>query len=352
MNKNDTKIFLLSEGIDCNFANMKKSFSAIGIVIVAVLFLVGCEKDITVDLPQADAKIVVQGSIEPGQPPLVILSYTSGYFDPADLNALANSYIRDAQVKMVHGTDTIPLDMYCIADMTIDQLMQASQVSGLLPEAVLGLNICVYTSLSPQSFGLSGETYTLIVDKDENHLHAVTKVNFPVPLDSLWFASPSGNPLDSLGFIYGNMTDPDSLGNAYRWSAKRISHYPQWITRDTYLRGQQKDLTFISPMPSVYDDEFFNGLSFEFAYYRGAIAFSEKFDDRREERGFFKRGDTVVVRGCSIDMNVYKFYKSYEDQLANQGSPFASPSNVKSNVEGGLGVWAGYGAYYDTLICQ
>ena len=145
---------------------MKKSFSAIGIVIVAVLFLVGCEKDITVDLPQADAKIVVQGSIEPGQPPLVILSYTSGYFDPADLNALANSYIRDAQVKMVHGTDTIPLDMYCIADMTIDQLMQASQVSGLLPEAVLGLNICVYTSLSPLSFGLSGEAYTLIVDKD------------------------------------------------------------------------------------------------------------------------------------------------------------------------------------------
>ena len=331
---------------------MKKSLGLVGVVLAIVTLLVGCEKDITVDLPQAETKIVVQGSIEPGQSPIVILSYSAGYFDPADLNALANSYVRDAQVKMVHGTDTIALEMFCTVDMTLEQLLLTSQTLGLPPEAVLGLGVCVYTSLSPQAIGVAGETYTLIVDKDEHHLQASTKVNFPIPLDSLWFASPSGNPLDSLGFIYGKMTDPDSLGNAYRWSAKRISHYPQWITRDTYLRGQQKDLTFISPMPSVYDDEFFNGLTFEFAYYRGAIPFSDKFDDRREERGFFKRGDTVIVRGSSIDMNVFKFYKSYEDQLANQGSPFASPSNVKSNVEGGLGVWAGYGAYYDTLVCQ
>lgn len=157
---------------------------------------------------------------------------------------------------MVHGTDTIPLEMFCTVDMTLEQLLLTAQTLGLPPEAVLGLGVCVYTSLSPQALGMAGETYTLIVDKDEHHLHASTKVNFPVPLDSLWFASPSGNPLDSLGFIYGNMTDPDSLGNAYRWSAKRISHYPQWITKDIYLRGQQKDLAFISPMPSVYDDEF------------------------------------------------------------------------------------------------
>jgi hypothetical protein len=83
---------------------MKKSLRLSGIVLAIVTLLVGCEKDITVDLPQADTKIVVQGSIEPGKSPIVILSYSAGYFDPADLNALANSYVRDAQVKMVHGT--------------------------------------------------------------------------------------------------------------------------------------------------------------------------------------------------------------------------------------------------------
>ncbi|MDP5075826.1 MAG: hypothetical protein NWP82_05020, partial [Flavobacteriales bacterium] len=106
---------------------MKKQVGIIGVVVASVLLFVGCEKDITIDLPQAETKIVVQGSIEPGQPPIVILSYSSGYFDPADANALVNSYIQNAQVKMVHGTDTIPLDMYCIADMTLDQLLLPSQ---------------------------------------------------------------------------------------------------------------------------------------------------------------------------------------------------------------------------------
>lgn len=330
---------------------MKKPLGAIGIVVALVTFLVACEKDITIDLPQAETKIVVQGSIEPGQPPIVVLTYSSGYFDPADINAIANSYVQDANVKMIHGGDTLVLDMYCTASLSPEQLILASQLLGLPPEAVLALNLCLYTSLNPNAFGVAGETYQLLVDKDEHHLHAVTKVNVPIAIDSLWFAPPSGNPLDTLGFIYGNMTDPDSSGNAYRWSTKRISHYPQWITKDIYLRGQQKDMVFTNPLPSVYDDEFFNGLTFEFAYYRGRIPFSDKFDDRGDERGFYKRGDTVVVKGCSIDLNVYKFFKSYEDQLANQGSPFALPSNVKSNVTGGLGVWAGYGAIYDTLVC-
>ena len=351
MNKNDTKIFLLSKRIDCNFVHMKKPLGIIGIIGTLILVLIGCEKDITIDLPEGEAKIVVQGSIEQGQPPIVLLSYSSGYFDPADAKSIANSYVRDAQVKMIHGGDTITLDMYCTADLTPEELVVASQLLGLPSETIVALNICLYTSLNPQHFGVAGETYTLRVDKDEHHLYAVTKVNFPIPLDSIWFAPPSGNAQDSLGFIYGNLTDPDSLGNAYRWSAKRINHYPQWIN-DPYLRGQQKDLNFTNPLPSVFDDEFFNGLTFEFAYYRGVIPFSDKFDDTGEERGFYKRGDTVVVRGCSIDMNVFKFFKSYEDQLANQGSPFATPSNVKSNVQGGLGVWAGYGAYYDTLVCQ
>jgi hypothetical protein len=330
---------------------MKKPLGAIGIVVALVTLLVACEKDITIDLPQAETKIVVQGSIEPGQPPIVILTYSSGYFDPADVNAIANSYVQDANVRMVHGNDTLVLDMYCTSSLSPDQLILASQLLGLPPEAVLALNLCLYTSLNPLAFGVAGETYHLLVDKDEHRLRAVTKINVPIAIDSLWFAPPSGNPLDTLGFIYGNMTDPDSSGNAYRWSTKRISHYPQWITKDIYLRGQQKDLVFTNPLPSVYDDEFFNGLTFEFAYYRGRIPFSDKFDDRGAERGFYKRGDTVVVKGSSIDLNVYKFFKSYEDQLSNQGSPFALPSNVKSNVTGGLGVWAGYGAFYDTLVC-
>lgn len=323
------------------------------LIFLTVLVLVGCEKNITVDLPTAPTKIVVQGSIEPGQPPIVILSYSQGYFDPADFEALTNSYVHDAFVRVSNGADTVTLDQFCSQDLTPEMLDLASQILGIPGPVIQALNICIYTTLNPAMFGETGKIYKLWVDKDDHHLSSVTKLNYPVLIDSLWFAPPSGNPADSLGFIYGSMTDPDSLGNAYRWFAKRISHYPYSLPDSlAEYRGMIKDYGFVTPLPSVFDDSFFNGLTFEFAYYRGAAAFSSKFDDNNSEAGYYKRGDTVVVRGSSIDRNAFLYFKSYENQLSNQGSPFALPSNIQSNVTGGLGVWVGYSAIYDTLVCQ
>lgn len=331
---------------------MKPFIGYCSFVILAAIFS-SCEKNITVDLPTAPVKIVVQGSIEAGQPPIVILSYSQGYFDPADYQALASSYVHDALVRVSNGVDTVTLIQYCTEDLTPDMLNLASQILGLPGPVIQALNICIYTTLDPTMFGEPGKVYKLWVDKDDHHLSSATKLNFPVIIDSLWFASPSGNASDSLGFIYGSMTDPDTLGNAYRWFAKRISHYSYSLPDSlAEYRGQVKDLGFVTPMPSVFDDSFFNGLTFEFAYFRGRAAFSSKFDDNNAEAGYYKRGDTVVVRGTSIDRNAYLYFKSYENQLANQGSPFALPSNIKSNVIGGLGVWVGYAAMYDTLVCQ
>ena len=59
---------------------MKKS------VFLICLILLGCEKEITLNLPQAESKIVVEGSIEPNFPPYVILTKSQGYFEPIDIN--------------------------------------------------------------------------------------------------------------------------------------------------------------------------------------------------------------------------------------------------------------------------
>ena len=56
--------------------------------LVAVLTLIACEKEITVDLPRTDPKIVVEGTIETGRPPLVLLTRTQNYFDPTSIEAL------------------------------------------------------------------------------------------------------------------------------------------------------------------------------------------------------------------------------------------------------------------------
>lgn len=331
---------------------IKLSYLLLLVLLSAAVLLLGCEKEITVDLPVSDPKIVVEGSIEQGQPPLVLLSWSQGYFEPTNIASLQNTYIRDAEVMIYNGADTIELDILCASDLSPDQLALAAEFIGIDASVLAQLNICVYTSFNPALVGQENTEYTLLVNKDAHRLNATTKINTRVFLDSLWFFIPNEEGGDSLGFIGGILNDPDTAGNAYRWYAKRINRYPNTF-EDVEWRGQQKDPSYIAPIGSVFDDEFFNGLAFEFAYYRGSDLTSTKADDNNEERGYFKRGDTVAVRGCVIDRAAFAFISSLEDQVANTGSPFALPYNLESNIRGGgLGAWIGYGAVYDTVICQ
>jgi Domain of unknown function (DUF4249) len=315
------------------------------------VLLVACEKEIEVEIPAVDPKVVVEGNIEQGQPPIVLLSWSQGYFEPTDLNSLSEMYIKGATVTVSDGVNTVQLDEICTADIPAEFLELAAEALGFSAEQLQQFNICAYSKLDDQTiWGEEGKIYNLTIDYNEHHLTAQTKICNLVELDNLWFEIMTNDPNDSLGFIFGNLTDPDTLGNAYRWYAKRINHYPAW--EDSSIAGEQKDAGYIAPIGSVFDDEFFNGLSFEFGYYRGALINSDKRDDIDVERGFYKTGDTVAVKGCVIDRGVYNFLSAFEDQISSQGSPFSVPFNVPSNINGGLGVWAGYGAVLDTVICQ
>ncbi|MBL7943254.1 MAG: DUF4249 family protein [Flavobacteriales bacterium] len=338
---------------------MRERVYGIGLFLIAVVVvLTGCEKEITVDLPEVEPRIVVEGFIEQGQPPIVFLTWSQGYFDPVDLSSLSEYYISGATVNVSNGTSTVELDEICTSELPEEILDVVAEMLGFSPEDLLAFDICAYTSLNEEIWGETGKEYTLTVDYNDEHLHSTTKINELVYIDSLWFDVISPDPTDSLGFIFGVLTDPDTAGNAYRWFAKRISHYPMWennLTQGIYepdLGGQQEDGNYIAPLGSVFDDEFFNGLSFEFGYYRDAVLNSNKRDDNDIERGYFKIGDTVAVRGCVIDRGIFNFLSELEEQQGSQGSPFAVPFNLSTNVEGGLGAWIGYGAVYDTVICQ
>jgi hypothetical protein len=306
---------------------------------------VGCEKEITIDLPDSEPKIVVQGSIEQGQPPIVLLSESQGYFDATDLTSLEDYYLKGAVVTVSNGDVEIVLDEICTADIPEELLPLVASLTGFDPEILAFLDICAYTTPDESIWGEVGKIYDLQVEHDSRLATSRTKINELVYLDSTWFKLSGSS--DSLGFAWGNLTDPDTIGNAYRWFAQRINSYPEWSEN----AGEQKDGGYIAPLGSAFDDEFFNGLSFEFPYYRGTTLNSGKEDDLNEEAFFFKVGDTIAVKSTVIDRGSFLFIDSYETQVSNQGSPFAVPTNVRTNIEGGLGGWIGYGTSYDTIVC-
>ncbi|MGB0424731.1 MAG: DUF4249 domain-containing protein [Flavobacteriales bacterium] len=303
-----------------------------------------CEKEITVDLPQPERKLVVDGQIELGLPPLVLLSSSIAPFEPTNSASLSSFYLRGADVSVIEGGTFYPLDEICLEDLNQEAFEALAEMLGISTQILSTSNICAYSKIDGSLIGEAGKIYDLEISYEDEYLSASTKLNEPVVLDSMWFSIP--NPGDSLGFAFAILDDPDTLGNAYRWSAKRINSYPAWSQH----AFQQKDFTFIAPLGSAYDDAFFNGLEFEFAYFRGSQN-SGKEDDNNIEQGFFKIGDTIAVKGAHIDRGVFKFISAMEDQIGTQGSPFATPANLPSNIEGGLGLWAGYATSYDTIIC-
>ena len=61
--------------------------------ILTCFILYSCEEEITLNLPQAEDKLVVEGFIEPGFPPYITISKNEGYFDPISSSYPSNIYI-------------------------------------------------------------------------------------------------------------------------------------------------------------------------------------------------------------------------------------------------------------------
>ncbi len=272
--------------------------------------LSSCEKDITVDLPQPEDQYVVEGYIEPGQIPYVLISKTAAFFSAYDSASLLNSLVKDAVVTISNGDTT-----YTLSSPLTQGFFYFEPTFTLVGEV--------------------GKTYSLkIVTPDGTVLTSETTLLPPIPLDSTWFKIQEG--YDSLGYVWAHLKDPDTLGNCYRWFAKRLG----------------KDEQYIAPLGSEFEDRFINGKSFDFAYNRGEEPNSISADDTNAEEGFFKAGDTVVVKWCVITRDSYDFWRLSETQASNTGNPFGSITPVKSNINGGIGIWEGISPSYDTVVAK
>jgi hypothetical protein len=309
-------------------------------------FFSSCEKEIRIDLPDAEAGIVVEGRIESGQPPYVILTKSTGYFESTDINTFLNSFVHNAKITITAGGSSYTLPELCLNDLPPEYRPMAAAFLGVAEEELSGINYCLYTVPVTDLFtgnflkGETGKTYRLTIEAEGKTFTSDTKIPELVPLDSVWFRLDGADTL--YGFAWAHLTDPDSSGNAYRWSAMRIN-----LGSD----GKPKDGGFVYPFGSAFDDKFINGKSFEFGYDRGHRPAEEGMPEKEGEKAhFFKLGDTIVVKFCTIEKPVMEFIRKYETEIWNNGNPFASPSSIPTNIEGGaFGLWAGYGVSYDTI---
>ena len=290
---------------------MKKIF----LLFILCSLFVSCEKEITMDMPKHDEKYVVEGWIEQNEYPIVCVTKNSPYFTTVDSSTVMNMIVTNARVIVNDG-------------VTFDTL------SGALIDQFPYL---AYKGTKIK--GVVGKTYFLKIEVGDEILASSTTIPAPVPLDSVWFKVEPNKAEDSLGYLWGSFTDPAGESNYYRLFTKRLGHI------------QEQDKYYIPVLGSIYEDKFFNGQSFTFSMMRGVKIYSDE-ENNDLAFSYFKSGDTIVLKASTIDEANYNFWRAAEQDIHTNGNPFVSPVTIISNIEGGLGIWGGYGVSYDTVITK
>ncbi len=296
----------------------KQVFRAITCIFCCCL-LSSCQKEVHLNLESEPTRLVVQGEIENGKPPFVVLTSTIGFFSTINLTTLQDIFIHGAKVTVSDGVSTIELLEY-----TID-------TAGSSKYYVYSVDT---VNLSGILLGELNKYYTLSIDYLGKHYTSVTKIPYPKGLDTMWFGEPifkgPGTPNNALE-LFGNYTDPDTLGNYVRYFTRRNNdvYYPGGIFSDEIVNGKR-----------VTNVDLFAG-------------FNDSTNVKQDSVIYFYPGDSVAVKWCEIDKPVYDFWNTYQFSVQSGGNPFASPINIKSNISNGaLGVWAGYGTLYSYLVVK
>lgn len=131
------------------------------LLCIAAFFYISCNQIIDVDLPSPENSIVVEGSIENGVPPVLLLTRNTPFFGGLDLNDISQYFVNGAFVQVYNDNDTVQLVEICVQDLPANLQAQAAEAFGFNfndPSAEIP-NVCIYTVPNIISYYL-GAKYT------------------------------------------------------------------------------------------------------------------------------------------------------------------------------------------------
>jgi hypothetical protein len=252
------------------------------LIIISILFTAcDLEKDIELDLPSYENKIVVECYLEPGQPYKLTLTESVSYFTEPQAPTVNNALviityngIKDT-LKFIPQFDDLTGKFYNYVSETI------------VPEDYDGV-------------------FTLYVrDLKGREVTGQTKIPVPPTINSVEFIY---NSADSLAFAYTKFNDVDINANDY---------YRYLVTFDNFKGAEAVDLLLNDRVQST-DNEI-------------AVGFRYKL----------KKGDFIILNIYHMNEDYYRYLESINLAIDANGNPFGQPASIKSNVQGGIGIFTG-----------
>ena len=276
------------------------------VIVTFLLFVLSaCTKEVKMDYPSAEKQLVVEGYIESGRYPVVYLTKSSPYFEKIDSSNVVKLIASVAKVSISDGKET--------------EVLTLRYAKNIFPP---------YYYEGPDIRGEIGKTYTITVELEGKTYTSNTTLLEPVSLQKISFVKTTNNKLQN--FLSLNFLDPKGVKNCYRVYTKRIGKDPNYVP--CYL--------------STFNDYGFDGQEFNFEVIRSYSSVVQTDNGR-----YFVKGDSVMVKFCTIDEQQHNYWKSVETQIAISANPFGlSSSDPLTLINGGaLGVWAGLSSKYYSI---
>ncbi|MEG1556566.1 MAG: hypothetical protein RR356_07580, partial [Bacteroidales bacterium] len=175
----------------------KKLIFVLGVLFLC--FLSGCQTEIEVDLPDYQTKLVVEGYIENGEVPIVMISKSIPYFSSIDINyLLKNVLITDAVVTVT------------ASDGESEQLTLQYNDKSPYYIAYVGKNLK----------GQLNTDYTLNIKWKDREYSAKTSILHTFDLDSIGFSSSNELYSDTMKSVRALFTDNSAEINYYQFMIK------------------------------------------------------------------------------------------------------------------------------------
>jgi hypothetical protein len=289
-------------------SHMKLCHKVIQGLIFPVIIVTACSKELDIQIPEPESKLVVEGWIEQGKPARVLLTQSVPFFSSLDSAALMEIPVTHARVTLITETE--------------------HEILTLIPNVSF---FPPYVYNSTEIKGSVNTRYRLEVEYRGEKLAASTTIPDPAFLDSIWYVAEPG--YDSLGRIWIQFTDNPLTVDYYKILTQTVGQDKRYIpTRDI----------------STFSDRYFSGETIKFGLLRGMGTILELGEDQ-----LFRLGDTVNIKFCTMDEAHYTFWNSVQSMIISSSNPYAASfETVQSNVLGGYGVWGGYGSSYYTFIVR
>ena len=275
------------------------------LLFLFVLVMASCSRDDFSEQASIESKIVVEGWIEEGDYSQVLLSSSIPVTDVIDSTNVLNHVIRSAKITISDG-------------QTSEVLRVKNDKNRVPPFVYFGSTLK----------GEAGKQYSLKIEYLSRVVEAVTTIPKSVELKSAEYIKK--NDTDTTGYVFVKFNDPLEDKNYYQVATRIDTEEPVFV-------------------PAFYgnlDDKNFTESSVSIQINRGILLFPKtKFTP------YFADGDLIYVKLRTQNKEALDFWNSWQNEIVNSKNPiYPSNTSLKSNIKGGLGIWAGYGQ--STLIVK